>query len=251
MNYSKIYSDFIADRREKESALSGYSEKHHIVPRSLGGNNKNENIITLEIEDHIHAHILLAKIHGGKMWAAVMFIFGNQKLQRRIPTRKEIKVSTFARMMNAKMQTGKLGNFYGKKHSSEYIKSITGLSHFNADHTVYNFEHIDGRKDRLTRIEFSKKHKIPKKSLMPLFQKYKYPVHGWFIPETMDKSKFGHLKGNAHPQADTKNYCFQNKSGETFTGTRHDLRDRTGVTEFTVSKLILGTRKTCGGWFIV
>lgn len=74
MNYSKIYDDFIADRRKKESQLieSGeYRERHHILPRALGGGDELGNLISLTPEDHYFAHLLLAHIHGGTMWQAV------------------------------------------------------------------------------------------------------------------------------------------------------------------------------------
>jgi hypothetical protein len=89
MNYSRIYSEFIADRRSKEHTLVGYTEKHHIVPRSLGGDNSQENLIKLSAEDHVRAHLLLAKIHGGKMWAAITCLLGNRKLYSRTVTRRE------------------------------------------------------------------------------------------------------------------------------------------------------------------
>lgn len=71
MDYHRIYLDFIKDRRAKEPGLAGYSEKHHILPRSLGGDDDAENLIRLTPEDHFVAHLLLAKMHGGKMWAPV------------------------------------------------------------------------------------------------------------------------------------------------------------------------------------
>jgi len=75
MNYSHIYAAFIADRRIKEAALiasGAYSEKHHILPRAHAGDNTPSNLIRLTPEDHFFAHLLLAKIYGGKMWYALM-----------------------------------------------------------------------------------------------------------------------------------------------------------------------------------
>lgn len=75
MNYQSIYSDFIADRRTKEAALKAsgaYSEKHHILPRAHAGDDTPSNLIRLTPEDHFFAHLLLARIYGGKMWYALM-----------------------------------------------------------------------------------------------------------------------------------------------------------------------------------
>lgn len=74
MNYSNIYKLFIHNRKAKSSLLVGYSETHHIIPRSLGGKNIKENLIKLSASDHFFAHLLLAKIHGGKMWQALSFM---------------------------------------------------------------------------------------------------------------------------------------------------------------------------------
>jgi hypothetical protein len=100
MNYKKIYEQFIADRRIKEAALIASAlpfQSHHITPRSMGGNNSKENLINLTIEDHIRAHLLLAKAYGGKQWQAVFFTFGHANRKNRIPTKKMIRTAALAK----------------------------------------------------------------------------------------------------------------------------------------------------------
>ena len=84
MNYERIYKEFIADRRSKEAGLTGYTEKHHILPRSLKGSDEPENLIRLTAGDHYFAHLLLAKIHGGNQWAALWSVAGMHKERRNI-----------------------------------------------------------------------------------------------------------------------------------------------------------------------
>ena len=79
MDYQRIYNEFIADRRIKERSLTGYTEKHHILPRSLGGDNSKENIIRLAAQDHYFAHELLAKIYRGKMINALWMMTTSSK----------------------------------------------------------------------------------------------------------------------------------------------------------------------------
>lgn len=71
MDYGRIYREFIADRRGREADLTGYFERHHVVPKSRGGTDAASNIIRLTAEDHFFAHLLLAKMHGGGLWMAV------------------------------------------------------------------------------------------------------------------------------------------------------------------------------------
>lgn len=38
-----------------------YMEKHHIIPRHMGGTDDESNIILLTVAEHVQAHFLLAK----------------------------------------------------------------------------------------------------------------------------------------------------------------------------------------------
>lgn len=72
MNYKKIYDQLI--NRAKNRKTKGYSEKHHIIPRCVGGDNSEENLVRLTPEEHYVAHQLLIKIypkHSGLIWAAL------------------------------------------------------------------------------------------------------------------------------------------------------------------------------------
>jgi hypothetical protein len=61
MNYRKIYEDLIV--RGKHRIFNGYTEKHHIIPRCMGGSNDLKNIVKLTPEEHYIAHQLLCKIY--------------------------------------------------------------------------------------------------------------------------------------------------------------------------------------------
>lgn len=63
MNYSKVYDELIQFRQAypiKKSKIQ-YCELHHILPRSLGGNDIQENIINLTAREHYLAHRLKAQ----------------------------------------------------------------------------------------------------------------------------------------------------------------------------------------------
>lgn len=61
MNYQKIYTNLI--NRASSRVSKGYVEKHHIVPRCLGGTDAKENIVNLYPEEHYLAHLLLCKLN--------------------------------------------------------------------------------------------------------------------------------------------------------------------------------------------
>ena len=63
--YSVIYYNII--NRAVNRVLTGYKEKHHIIPKSLGGNNSKENLVNLTAKEHFICHLLLVKITTGKV----------------------------------------------------------------------------------------------------------------------------------------------------------------------------------------
>jgi len=61
MNYKKIYESIIS--RARGRVIEGYKEKHHIVPKCLGGGNEQDNLVDLTPEEHYVCHQLLVKLH--------------------------------------------------------------------------------------------------------------------------------------------------------------------------------------------
>jgi hypothetical protein len=62
MDYKRIYDDLIAYRQQNVLSI-GYIEKHHILPRSLGGTDDTTNLVALTGREHYVAHLLLARFN--------------------------------------------------------------------------------------------------------------------------------------------------------------------------------------------
>jgi hypothetical protein len=65
MNYQEIYDNLIqsAQLRPDIAFLNGYTERHHILPRSMGGTDEPDNLVKLTAREHFIAHWLLWRIH--------------------------------------------------------------------------------------------------------------------------------------------------------------------------------------------
>lgn len=61
MNYRKIHDSIIEKARTRK--LSGYKEKHHIIPRCMGGSDDENNLVDLTPEEHFLIHVLLVKLY--------------------------------------------------------------------------------------------------------------------------------------------------------------------------------------------
>lgn len=160
MNYRRIYFDMIqnakAANRSKQSDT--YYEKHHIVPRSLGGDNLQTNTVLLTAREHFLAHWLLWKfedgIHKNKMAYAFFKMCRkseNKSMRRPIMTGYKYEIAkkanaiamgnlhrgkivsdeTRQKMSNAKKgdkTSGSKNNFFGKEHSQEIKDRIRAMA---------------------------------------------------------------------------------------------------------------------------
>jgi hypothetical protein len=83
MDYATIYLALM--ERAARRKLEGYKEKHHIVPRCMGGTNDVNNIVELTAREHYLAHLLLVKIHPDNrrlIYAASMMCSSPDRLKR-------------------------------------------------------------------------------------------------------------------------------------------------------------------------
>jgi hypothetical protein len=81
LHYQKRYDKFIDSLKEQK--ISGYTERHHILPKSLGGSNAKSNIIKLTPRQHYIAHWMLWKIYGGSMTRA-FFLMSHEDRNHKI-----------------------------------------------------------------------------------------------------------------------------------------------------------------------
>ena len=61
---TKWYYNIIVAARARATTF-GYTEKHHIIPKSLGGTNDCGNLVTLTTKEHYICHRLLVKMTDG------------------------------------------------------------------------------------------------------------------------------------------------------------------------------------------
>lgn len=82
--YSIWYWNII--EHAKTRSIIGYTEQHHILPRSLGGTDDSENLVHLTAREHFIVHWLLTKMTTGKAKAKMMqawwTFFTHKKLRK-------------------------------------------------------------------------------------------------------------------------------------------------------------------------
>jgi hypothetical protein len=124
MNYLQIYSDLI--NKAKNRNIIGYKEKHHILPKSMGGSNDKSNIVELTAKEHYLAHLLLYKIYNNIEMHNSLWFMSNGKNGKRynVSSRKyeELRKDRSERL--SKLLVGDKNPFYGKKHNKNTIDII-------------------------------------------------------------------------------------------------------------------------------
>ena len=64
--YTRWYYNIVQRAQSRILPQDIYAEKHHIIPRSLGGDNSKENLVRLTAREHFVCHLLLTKMTEGK-----------------------------------------------------------------------------------------------------------------------------------------------------------------------------------------
>lgn len=88
MNYKNIYYNIINYRIKNK--YEGYTESHHILPKSLGGSDDKANLVDLSAREHYICHLLLTKMfdkdtpeYNKMVYAYMMMCNARTELQER------------------------------------------------------------------------------------------------------------------------------------------------------------------------
>ena len=113
--YTKWYFNIIRNA----NPTTRYVEKHHIIPKCIGGSDNRENLVSLTAREHFVCHLLLTKMTTGKVkqamcWAVGKFAQVSKHQNRKFTSWEYKKIReniSFART--------------GKKHSDESRKKMS------------------------------------------------------------------------------------------------------------------------------
>jgi hypothetical protein len=117
MNYQGIYERLMARAALRQK--SGYMERHHVLPKCIGGTDESNNLVLLTPEEHYVAHLLLVKIHPGNhklLWAVTCMTANSPK------TPRTNKLYGWARKRFA-ILVGQRNK--GRKHSKEFSEALS------------------------------------------------------------------------------------------------------------------------------
>ena len=193
--YKNTYDSLIQKgltRGLKKGVLGYYTEKHHILPRCMGGKDVNSNYVLLTAREHIIAHMLLACIYPENpdliFSVTKMFSIGKTKRLEGIE-RVSTRLLSIFKEEQSRIQLGKTLTESHKKNLSISHKGIklSEETKEKLDSTRFKYK-IKGPNGEIyeSLAECSLKTGIPKSTL--LYRVRNKPDLGYTI---IDKNKSG------------------------------------------------------------
>jgi hypothetical protein len=101
MNYQNIYESLITKRQT--TPATGYTERHHILPKSLSGSDDLSNLVVLTGREHWVAHLLLYKIHRNRQMLHACNMMAMRCEERGIAYIKSSRLYEAIRIKHAKL----------------------------------------------------------------------------------------------------------------------------------------------------
>ena len=202
--YTKWYYNIIETANTRANENLGYIERHHIMPKSLGGSTDKDNLVKLTGREHFIVHRLLTKmcdhpLHIRKMKSALGAMMFKNAVRGLTSRQFEIARSNSKGPCPSKARAGKLNGMFGKTHTQAVkdAQSVRAKERF----TGKSYEEIMGAKR---------------------------------ASETKEKRRVARIKylkenpqvGIQNPNVDKTIYSFINvKTNETFSGTQIEFRN--------------------------
>jgi len=248
--YNSLIEEYQALKLDKEVNFDLTLERHHILPKALGGGDEGGNIVILPAQQHFKAHELLSKIHGGPMWYAFWWMCNTMRSKGVDINAEEYQIARkeFTSML--------IGNQYAKgyKHTPETRAKISlankgsnnhNFGKFGANNSVFGYKHTPENKAKI-----SIANKGLKRSPDTIAKIVKARTGKKHKPESIEVMRKNNA-GTGNPRYDHVIYTFKHKDGRTFTGTRYDFKREFNLNQGNLCNVVNGKNKTIKGWYLV
>lgn len=161
--YEKWYTTIT--KNAKNRLLDNYTERHHIVPRSLGGLDDKQNLVDLTAREHFICHWLLTKMHTGEARSKMIYALNGMKRTNKEQERYKTPITSrvYARLKEEFSKThsetmkGRRAHNKGKPMSEEQKAKIRATK--KANPRVITDEYREARRQQMigtTRSEETK-----------------------------------------------------------------------------------------------
>lgn len=125
--YTKYYT--LLTDRAKNRVLTEYTERHHIIPQSLGGSNDKDNLVDLTAREHFICHWLLIKMTEGEHRGKMLYALNGMKAENKYQQRYSSSI------------TARVYERYRIEHAANHSKRMKGKPAWNKGGVAITEEH--------------------------------------------------------------------------------------------------------------
>ena len=148
MNYQNIYNNLIEKRLE--NVLCCEYEIHHIIPKTLGGDDSNTNLVKLTPREHYIAHLLLTKIYPEHDGLKIAW-------QLMASTRDDFSKRKYSSKMyeKLKLEVRKAQSFFMRGTTKEKCEwrmrsALKAKKRIGPKHNLWGFNHSESSKRKMS-----------------------------------------------------------------------------------------------------
>ena len=172
--YKTWHDNIIANGKNR--VLDCYKEKHHILPRCLGGKDNKENLVELTAKEHFMVHMLLCKFTVSLARRSMLYAFkamstmryGKRKYKLHSRTAGILREKFYKSLKGRKDSEetkkkkslafmGKNNPNYGKKFSKEHKRKLSEAK-TGKKHNLYGKKHKPETIQKMINKKLGKKH---------------------------------------------------------------------------------------------
>jgi hypothetical protein len=132
--YTSVYNNIIARAKSRDLPKEIYIEKHHIIPKSLGGTNSIDNLVNLTAREHFICHLLLPKMVTGifkrnmsfALWSMITMDHSTLRARYKINSRMFQSIKIQVAKAKSELHKGKIVSAETRQKMSDSRKRHSG-----------------------------------------------------------------------------------------------------------------------------
>lgn len=149
--YTKWYHNIINNAQLKSNHI-GYHEKHHIIPKCLGGDNSPQNLVLLTAKEHFIVHLLLIKMVENSL--KYKLVYAAWQLGRSLRLKKERITSNQYTYLKEELSISKTG--VKRAPFSLSARKNMSISHLGENNHMFGKTHSDETKMKISQTKKGK-----------------------------------------------------------------------------------------------
>lgn len=152
MDYHSLYNKLISSRIGRIRDDRTYYERHHIIPKCLGGTDDESNIVLLTAKEHYVAHHLLhvANKNNRKLAYAFVMMTTNQQNERKLTARMISECKRIWSTLDNPMK--------GKKHTEEALEKMRTSRRNRSTEPFAGKKHTEEHKNKMREMNTGENH---------------------------------------------------------------------------------------------